>query len=159
MTTTPAARDERNPVIHQAFIFSDNPWLQAILPQGAIICGPEPVEVVLASDYAIAESELAEVREQLRQMTKDRDDCVEARLHYAGKMCEALGERDELRAELERVKASHPSQWSDGQVLDFLGVALRNVDLTGEVKLSEIRQGFDHVARLVAIDAARGVEG
>ncbi len=35
-----------------------------------------------------------------------------------------------------------PCRWSDQQVMDFLGVALRNVDLQGEVRLSEIRQGF-----------------
>jgi hypothetical protein len=35
-----------------------------------------------------------------------------------------------------------PCRWSDQQVMDFIGVALRNVDLQGEVRLSEIRQGF-----------------
>lgn len=36
-----------------------------------------------------------------------------------------------------------PCDWTDQQVLDFLGIALRNVDLQGEVRLSEIRQGFE----------------
>lgn len=39
--------------------------------------------------------------------------------------------------------AFNPCNWTDRQVLDFLGVALRNVDLVGEVRLSEIRQGFE----------------
>jgi len=38
-----------------------------------------------------------------------------------------------------------PCQWTDLQILDFLGVALRNVDLVGTVKLSEIRQGFEYM--------------
>lgn len=38
-----------------------------------------------------------------------------------------------------------PCKWTDQQVLDFLGVALRNVDLVGKVSLSEIRQGFEHM--------------
>ena len=36
-----------------------------------------------------------------------------------------------------------PCQWTDLQILDFLGVALRDVDLVGTVKLSEIRPGFE----------------
>jgi len=38
-----------------------------------------------------------------------------------------------------------PRQWTDQQVLDFLGVALRNVDVVGTVHLNEIRQGFELV--------------
>jgi hypothetical protein len=45
-----------------------------------------------------------------------------------------------------------PCEWSDGQILDFLGVALRNVDLSGEVKLSEIRQGFEYVRQNARLD-------
>jgi len=41
--------------------------------------------------------------------------------------------------------ALDPRQWTDRQVLEFLGTALRNVDLVGEVRLSEIRQGFEVV--------------
>lgn len=40
---------------------------------------------------------------------------------------------------------SDPCSWKDGQVLEFLGVALRNVELQGTVKLSEIRQGFEYM--------------
>jgi len=38
-----------------------------------------------------------------------------------------------------------PCQWNDLQILDFLGLALRNVDVVGTVKLSEIRQGFEYM--------------
>lgn len=43
------------------------------------------------------------------------------------------------------ITPTDPRNWTDRQVLDFLGVALRNVDLVGTVRLSEIRQGFDFV--------------
>ncbi|QZA71301.1 Lar-like restriction alleviation protein [Pseudomonas phage AH02] len=38
-----------------------------------------------------------------------------------------------------------PCEWTDLQVLEFMGVALRNVDIVPEstVRLSEIRQGFE----------------
>ncbi len=48
-----------------------------------------------------------------------------------------------LRVQLS--ERSDPCNWSDQQVLEFLGVALRNVDLVGEIRLSEIRQGFEHM--------------
>ena len=51
--------------------------------------------------------------------------------------------------------AIDPCEWSDGQILDFLGVALRNVDLCGEVKLSEIRQGFEYVRQNARLDKAK----
>lgn len=38
-----------------------------------------------------------------------------------------------------------PRLWSDKQILEFLGTALRNVDLRGSIKLGEIRQGFEVV--------------
>ena len=45
-----------------------------------------------------------------------------------------------------------PCDWTDQQVLDFLGIALRNVDLQGEVRLSEIRQGFELMRNRTALD-------
>ncbi|WP_282372254.1 hypothetical protein [Pseudomonas sp. PS02290] len=45
-------------------------------------------------------------------------------------------------AKLTKAQSLSPVNWTDRQVLDFLGVALRNVDLVGEVRLSEIRKGF-----------------
>jgi hypothetical protein len=59
-----------------------------------------------------------------------------------------LGEGEHLLsvAEAREVMApTDPREWTDRQVLDFLGVALRNVDVVGTVRLSEIRQGFDFV--------------
>ena len=46
-----------------------------------------------------------------------------------------------------------PRQWTDQQVLDFLGVALRNVDVVGTVQLNEIRQGFELVMGRAALSA------
>ena len=53
------------------------------------------------------------------------------------------------------VAASDPCEWSDSQILDFLGVALRNVDLSGEVKLIEIRQGFEYVRQNACLDKVK----
>lgn len=38
-----------------------------------------------------------------------------------------------------------PCNWSDAQILDFLGVALRNTDVRGSVRPKEIRQGFEYM--------------
>lgn len=54
----------------------------------------------------------------------------------------------DLRLQLS--KRCDPCMWSDQQVLDFLGVALRNVDLVGEVRLGEIRQGFEFMKGIEA---------
>lgn len=42
-------------------------------------------------------------------------------------------------------KADDPCQWSDAQILEFLGVALRNVDVRGTVRPKEVRQGFQYM--------------
>lgn len=42
----------------------------------------------------------------------------------------------------EQALKDDPCKWSDAQVLEFLGIALRNVDPVGSINLSEIRQGF-----------------
>lgn len=34
-------------------------------------------------------------------------------------------------------------EWTDREVLEFMGVALRNVDIVGDVRISEIRQGLE----------------
>ncbi|WP_225013696.1 hypothetical protein [Pseudomonas aeruginosa] len=59
-----------------------------------------------------------------------------------------LGEGEHLLGAVEAagvVAPTDPREWTDQQVLDFLGVALRNVDVAGTVHLSEIRQGFDFI--------------
>lgn len=50
------------------------------------------------------------------------------------------------------VERDDPCNWNDQQVMDFLGVALRNVDLQGEVRLSEIRQGFQFMKERSALE-------
>lgn len=67
-----------------------------------------------------------------------------------------------LQSELTTARESGPINWTDRQVLDFLGVALRNVDLVGEVRLSEIRQGFEYIqerqAKPVATPTAQNAD-
>lgn len=78
---------------------------------------------------------------------------VELEADLAGTQSRVLvlqGQWRQLDAELAAIKAQEPCNWSDAQVLEFLGVALRNVDIVGSVRLSEIRQGFEHMRKLYA---------
>ncbi len=59
------------------------------------------VPYVRQSDHLAALSAVTAERDRLR---RDRDDCVEARVHYAGKLGEVMAERDQLRAELDAIK-------------------------------------------------------
>lgn len=65
--------------------------------------------------------------------------------HQTNLLVEAQDYAEKLQAELARIKKLDPLKWTDRQILDFLGVALRNVDLVGEVRLSEIRQAFEYM--------------
>lgn len=52
------------PVKHRAMLLRDEPRLQSILPQGAILCGQEPVDVYLASDYDALAAENERLKNQ-----------------------------------------------------------------------------------------------
>jgi hypothetical protein len=54
----------------------------------------------------------------------------------------------------EQALKDDPCKWSDAQVLEFLGIALRNVDLVGSINLSEIRQGFQFMRGKALEEAA-----
>lgn len=71
---------------------------------------------------------LRTISEQLKRVPRLRDD-------PAVRLAECRGEDF----------AFDPCKWTDREVLEFLGVALRNVDLVGEVRISEIRQGFEYM--------------
>ena len=47
---------------------------------------------------------LSAVTAERDRLCKDRDDCVEARVHYAGKLGEVMAERDQIRAELDELR-------------------------------------------------------
>lgn len=72
---------------------------------------------------------------------------------HAQAACELIEQTDE--SSQPAPVSADPCEWSDGQILDFLGVALRNVDLSGEVKLSEIRQGFEYVRDNACLDKVK----
>lgn len=57
------------------------------------------------------------------------------------------------QVELQAAPVS-PCDWTDRQILDFPGVALRNVDLVGAVYLREIRQGFEYMRDKAISDRA-----
>lgn len=65
--------------------------------------------------------------------------------------CEALKDPRNFGEPGAPVELGDPCEWSDQQVLDFLGVALRNVDMQDEVRLSEIRQGFQFMRDRAAL--------
>jgi hypothetical protein len=52
----------------------------------------------------------------------------------------------QVQARVAELESRDPRNWSDRQILDFLGIAFRNVDVVGEIHLREIRQGFQHMA-------------
>lgn len=56
---------------------------------------------------------------------------------------DVIAQRDAVSAELEA--RTSPCDWTERQILDFLGVALRNVEIVGSVHLNDIRQGFQYV--------------
>lgn len=53
---------------YEAMLLEDNPRLQNLLPQGAILCGKKPVEVYLASDYDALLAERDRLKEALAAM-------------------------------------------------------------------------------------------
>lgn len=68
------------------------------------------LKVTLFNDgkpYAALKAERDTLRQQIDVITKDRDDCLEARLHYVGKYGEALAQRDKLAGLLERIANHH----------------------------------------------------
>jgi hypothetical protein len=44
---------------------------------------------------------------------------------------------------MDALSAVERLSWTDREVLEFMGVALRNVDIVGSVRISEIRQGLE----------------
>lgn len=95
--------------------------------------------------------DLAQKRQS--ELTNERSDTVK-RLEWAK---EAAARIDILESELTKAREFDPCNWTDRQVLDFLGIALRNVDVVGKVYMSEIRQGFEHMRARQSAPAAKEV--
>lgn len=103
--------------VHRAMLLRDEPRLQAILPQGAILCGQEPVEVVLADDYAALRQQLAgrdatierleagipRIQEQSHQRRQQRDKLAGLLIRARG-CIDAMG-WDELETEIDAALA------------------------------------------------------
>lgn len=100
----------------------------------------------------------AEVIAEREALEADRD-AIELNLkRMDNAFANLAAERDALQSELTKERELSPVNWPDRQVLDFLGVALRNVDLVGEVRLSEIRQGFQFMQERQPAPTAKGAE-
>lgn len=70
------------------------------------------------------------------------------------RLCAARDAQTARAKAAEQALKDDPCKWSDAQVLEFLGVALRNVDLVGSINLSEIRQGFQFMRGKALEEAA-----
>jgi uncharacterized small protein (DUF1192 family) len=93
-------------------------------------------------DFAL--KELGKLVLEAEADTDEAYDLLAATSLEAGERIAALEKENEtLRAQL--AEQDDPCQWSDAQILEFLGVALRNVDVLGTVRLKEVRQGFQYM--------------
>lgn len=73
-------------------------------------CPPQGAEQVsstwlaqLRSEYSQLGDACAALRARVAELTKDRDDCLAARAHYASLYGEAVGQRDQLAGALNRL--------------------------------------------------------
>ena len=94
---------------YEAMLLEDSPRLQNILPQGAILCGKEPVAVYLASDYEALLAENARLesawhvdtlkrKDALIEMQEKESDRVKAEL------AALLAERDRMAKALRKIQ-------------------------------------------------------
>jgi hypothetical protein len=91
--------------------------------------------------------------ERMSAMNKSWADCIEQRDTLRAHLANTEQSRRsffDLSQDLEKRLAERddPCSWSDAQILEFLGVSLRNVDVLGAVHLKEIRQGFEYMRDL-----------
>lgn len=98
----------------------------------------------LSKENVERRNQLAERDALLRDINKRHSSGVDFDLpaDLAARVAAVCATSAEPSAPVER---DDPCTWTDRQVLDFLGVALRNVDIEGVVRLSEIRQGFEYM--------------
>lgn len=90
------------------------------------------INVVSLSDYDALAAQRDEGLARENQLREERDSYQRVGIEAQQRLAEA--------------EKAHPENWTDKQVLEFLGVALRNVDIVGTVMLHEIRQGFQFMA-------------
>ncbi len=96
---------------HEALLLADEPRLQAILPQGAVVCGDKPVSVVLAADYDALHAEAEALRAENGRLSEELDKTELRALKFIHQ-CNAhvdlyrelKAERDQLSTELEAIK-------------------------------------------------------
>lgn len=115
----------------------------------------QAIELLNLAEHALSHASLNAAGD-VAEHTQDRRDHMRVQIIVFLKALDsmrlaAMVEQDDESAtcaksqvELQAEPVS-PCDWTDRQVLDFLGVALRNVDLVGTVHMSEIRQGFQYM--------------
>ncbi|MGH8422029.1 MAG: Lar family restriction alleviation protein [Pseudomonas fluorescens] len=108
-------------------------------------------DVQADSNELFADREVfAAQRDKARELLNRAEHCV-SEIAATGRpgAAELAGDIRALRMNSYKPETSaaprDPCKWTDREVLDFLGVALRNVDLVGTVHLNEIRQGFEYI--------------
>lgn len=124
----------------------------------------QAVELLNLAEHALSHASLNAVGDVIEH-TQDRRDHMRVQIIAFLKalgtlqLAAQVNQSDESatcaksQVELQAVPVS-PCDWTDRQILDFLGVALRNVDLVGAVYLSEIRQGFEYMRDKAISDRA-----
>ncbi|GLX87869.1 hypothetical protein Pfra02_04380 [Pseudomonas fragi] len=105
----------------------------------------------LYADRALFEAQ----RDKARDLLKRSESSV-SEIAATGRpgTIELLGKMRALLSEADKPGISavlfDPCRWTDREALDFLGVALRHVDLVGTLHLNEIRQGFEYMRNKAA---------
>ena len=103
---------------HEALLLADAPKLQAILPQGAIVCSEKPVWIVLASDYDAQVVFADLLAADLRAVEAERDT-----LRAANQRLE--GEVKALREALETVSQMCRKEYTNRAIKQEADDALR----------------------------------
>jgi hypothetical protein len=129
---------------HEALLLAPTPKLQAILPQGAIVCGEKPVWVVLTSDYDAQVVFADLLAADLRAAEADRDTLRTANQRLEGEYSKLLESNvldaetiDRLEGEVARLReALNTAKYriEQGRVWNGMGWSLTGLHPHGQQK-------------------------
>lgn len=106
--------------------------------------------MINGEEGAAPQAQLADIVAQLRKGAPAPTVAPEAvrfptmlrKMWSGGEVQQWLEDHGPLYRNAKPLMVADVCTWSDRQVLDFIGVALRNVKVVGDLHFSEIRQGF-----------------